>query len=684
MNVFNLPDNEMETQMQKRLAELEKANQDLRAENILLNREVTRRKKAEEALQESEKRYRMLHESMRDAFAQVSMDGRIIEFNDLYCKMLGYSPEEMYKLTYQEMTPECWHALEEYIIREQVIPRGYSDIYEKEYQRKDGTTISVELRTILSRDVSGRPNGMWAIVRDITERKKIEEAIKKTHETLEEKVRERTVELEKAYYSLKESEKRLDEAQRMAHIGNWDWDLITGKEYWSDELHRIFKRDPQKDALSYKEYLNYVHPDDRDFVDSAFTGTLNEKTYEIDHRIILANREEHTVHIQAEVVFNDKNIPIQTKGIVQDITERKKAEENIQNLANIVESTTDAVVTVSLENIITSWNKGAEQIFAYTAGEILGKKVSILEPENHRGEIEQLVEKIKQGEKVKYYETSRLKKNGTTIIVSGALFPVFDTSRKLVAISVIVRDISEIKKAEGVMANIEIARKKEIHHRIKNNLQVISSLLDLQAEKFGNREFILTSEVMEAFRESQDRVISMALIHEELYKSEGLATLNFSLYIEELAENLFQTYRLRNANISLNMDMEENIFFDMDYAVPLGIIINELISNSLKHAFPSNDEGEIRIELHREKNGEYEKEKPKSTSFSLTVSDNGVGIPENLDIEDLNSLGLQLVTSLVDQLEGELELKRDNGTEFTIKFIVTEKNNQASVSQQLI
>jgi hypothetical protein len=222
------------------------------------------------------------------------------------------------------------------------------------------------------------------------------------------------------------------------------------------------------------------------------------------------------------------------------------------------------------------------------------------------------------------------------------------------------------------VAKIEIARKQEIHHRIKNNLQVISSLLDLQAEQFKNREDIKDSEVLEAFRESQDRVISMALIHEELYKGGGFETLNFSPYIQELAENLFLTYRVGNRDISLNMDMEENLFFDMDTAVPLGMIVNELVSNSLKHAFPRRDKGEIRIKLCREKSVEFESENCKITSFTLTISDNGLGIPE-LNIEDLDSLGMQLVTTLVDQLDGELELNRSNGTEFIIRFTVTEK-----------
>ena len=164
-------------------------------------------------------------------------------------------------------------------------------------------------------------------------------------------------------------------------------------------------------------------------------------------------------------------------------------------------------------------------------------------------------------------------------------------------------------------------------------------------------------------------------------KVEGSTHLTFQQYIEELADNLFSTYRLGNTDISLNMDLEENLFFDMDTAVPLGIIINELVSNSFKHAFPGRDKGEIRIKLHREEEiGECKRQNEdcKSTNFILSVSDNGVGIPENLDIENLDSLGLQLVTSLVDQLDGELELKRNNGTEFIIRFTVTEKRNKIS------
>ncbi len=242
---------------------------------------------------------------------------------------------------------------------------------------------------------------------------------------------------------------------------------------------------------------------------------------------------------------------------------------------------------------------------------------------------------------------------------------------------------SKLEVAFNTLKEIETARKQEIHHRIKNNLQVISSLLDLQAEKFVNIKCINYSDVLEAFKESQDRVISMALIHEELYKGGEFETLNFSQYVEDLSKNLLHTYKVGTTDIGLKLNLAENIFFDMDTAVPLGIIVNELVTNSLKHAFQGRDKGEIQIKLQREEIGSYIKsvnENIDSTTFELTVSDNGVGIPENFDIENLDSLGLQLVTSLVDQLDGELEIKRNNGTEFTIWFTVKGKNNPVSPS----
>ena len=350
--------------------------------------------------------------------------------------------------------------------------------------------------------------------------------------------------------------------------------------------------------------------------------------------------------------------------VFEDITERKKAEEKIQTLANAVESSDDAIITKSLDGIILSWNKGAERTYGYSAEEIIGKNISILEPDDIKGEIKHFSEKIKRGEKIQHYETLRLKKDGTKINVSVTLSPIFDVSGDIKAFSAIVRDITERINAEEALVKIEKVRIKEIHHRIKNNLQVISSLLDLQAEKFEDEN------VIEAFKEGQNRVISMSLLHEELYNGKGTDKLDFSSYTKRLAGNLFKTYNLYSKNVRLSMELEENAFLDMDAAVPLGIIVNELISNSLKHAFTEKHEGEIRIGLCSD--AEMSDEMKKSV-FILTISDDGKGISEDFELESAESLGLQLVSILVDQLNGEIEINRSQGTEFRITFNVKEK-----------
>ena len=634
-------------------------------------RETTKYKKVEEAFQKSEAELAKAQKiSMIGSWTWNLITGEVTWSEQSY-RNYGLVPGEVkpsYELFLSFIAPDDRERVNREVRK--AIESGHKYNITYNIIRVDGTPRILLSENEVVRNESGKIVLMYGINQDITERKRAEEALKNARDTLEEKVKERTAELQEAYNSLKESETGLAEAQKMAHIGSWEWDITTDKAYWSEEMYRIFGRNSQELAPPYNEFLNYVHPDDRDYVDSALKKAVKGKTHSIEYRIVWANGEERAVHMQSEVIFDEINTPIRAKGIIQDITESKKTEEKIQTLANAVESSSDAIITVSLEGIITSWNRAAEQVYGYSAQEAIGKSVSTLAPSHLREETKKLTEIVIQGEKVHQYETLRLRKDDTIINVSITLSPVFDITGKLVAISGIVRDVTERIKAEEALANLEIARKKEIHHRIKNNLQVISSLLDLQADKFDNPK------VIEAFRESQNRVISMALIHEELYKGEGTDTLDFSTYIRELAENLFQTYRLSSKNICLNMDLEENTFFDMDVAVPLGIIVNELVSNSLKHAFPGRDRGEIEIKLFREKTGKYEKEGYKVTSFVMSVSDNGVGIPKSLDIEDLDSLGIQLVTTLVDQLDGELELKRNNGTEFTIKFTVTEKSNQ--------
>ncbi len=509
-----------------------------------------KREQAEEALQVSEERYRSLYENSLDGIFLTRPDGTILCANPQACQMFGMTEDEIIKAGREGIVindEKLAAALEE----RKLTGRMRAEL---RYRRKNGSTFVCDTTSKLFVDADGSINTSL-IIRDISKRKKAEEALKKAHENLEKLVEERTAELEKAYNSLKESEKSLSEAQKMAHIGNWEWDIATDKAYWSDELYRIYGRNPQEPGATYKELFDYVHPDDRDYVANAIKALLEGKPYGgIDYRMILANGEERIVYAKSEIVFDEQNVPIRVKGITQDITERKKT--------------------------------------------------------------------------------------------------------------------------EYALANIEIIRKKEIHHRIKNNLQVISSLLDLQAEKFNNREYVKDSEIIEALRESQDRIMSIAFIHEELHEGRGNDALNFSLYLQRLLQNLFQTYRFGNTEICLNLGLEENIFFNMDTAVPLGMIVNELVSNSLKYAFSGRKTGEIQIKLFSEETRNELNKKEQLThnckKYTLIVSDNGVGIPKKINFESSDTLGLQLVDLLVDQLDGNIELKRDNGTEFVIKFSATQ------------
>ncbi|WP_440948484.1 histidine kinase dimerization/phosphoacceptor domain -containing protein [Methanosarcina sp. T3] len=237
----------------------------------------------------------------------------------------------------------------------------------------------------------------------------------------------------------------------------------------------------------------------------------------------------------------------------------------------------------------------------------------------------------------------------------------------------VVLDITEHKKAEEALLQMEEIRKKEIHHRIKNNLQVISTLLYLESGNFTDEK------VIEAFRDSQHRVKSMALVHEKLYQSDEMISVDFSDYIQNLANYLFGAYSVGDRDIKLKLDVD-NVFLGMDTAVPVGIIINELVSNSLKHAFSEKESGEICICLKKEENGKDGKETGRLETgkgskagvpgkcFSLIVRDNGKGFPEDIDFRETDSLGLQLVVSLVDQVEGSIELDTSRGTEFRIRF----------------
>lgn len=255
----------------------------------------------------------------------------------------------------------------------------------------------------------------------------------------------------------------------------------------------------------------------------------------------------------------------------------------------------------------------------------------------------------------KQVEEPLIDKDGRKTWIETIKTPIYDDRGGVIGTTGIARDITERKKAQE---QIEKSLKekevllREVYHRVKNNMQIITSLLNLQSR------YARDGEDREMFRESHNRIKSMALVHERLYRSKDLSTIDFKEYINDIAKGLFQSYGANRGKIAMVMDINQ-ISLDINTAIPCGLIINELLTNSLKHAFPEGKEGEIKISVHS----------MNENTIELVVADNGIGISEDVDFRSTKSLGLQLVTLLAEnQLHGAVNLDRSKGTEFTITF----------------
>lgn len=624
--------------------------------------EISNQKKLKESLRECEEKLRHIIKHAPTGVFEIDFNGpKYITVNDAFCQMSGYTREELLSISpFELMVDESKQKLNERV-KKSLSGQGISKQEEYQVVGKNGRKLWVLIDAHFTYK-DGKVAGAFVIAHDITERKQAEKTICKS---------------ERHFRLLFEN-------------------MLQGIVY-HDADGRIISMNPAAERIlgdNPAEYLgssyvgeNYftIREDGSQFPFIEHPAMISLMTGQEVHNVVMgiySPRESgyrwiNTSSIPIIVLGEDR--PFQVYTLLEDITERRQAEEALRDseekYRNIVETANEGIFLVNNETQISYANKRSLELLGYNLEEVIGRPMRDYVSEDCRLASKIYFEKSPHGV-TENYEVKLKCKNDSHIWVLINTKPFFDNTDKLKGYLGMFTDITEKKITEEILTNIEIARKKEIHHRIKNNLQVISSLLDLQADKFKDRSNIEDSEILEAFKESKNRVISMALIHEELHKGGGFETLSFSPYIKELSENILQTYSVGNNNINLKMDLAENAFFDMDTAVPLGIIVNELVSNSFKHAFLGRLNGEIRIKLKKEESEEYMEsigENFKTTDFNLIVSDNGVGIPKDIEVEKLESLGLQLVTTLVDQLEGKLDLKRNNGTEFSIRFKVEGK-----------
>jgi PAS domain S-box-containing protein len=321
----------------------------------------------------------------------------------------------------------------------------------------------------------------------------------------------------------------------------------------------------------------------------------------------------------------------------------------------LFEHASDAVFLMNLEGAHITVNKKAADMLGYSIKELIGKSYKeIVAP----GEYENATDKLQgllEGKSFHSYERIFRKKDGTEFPVEINVALVRDPENRPLFIQSIVRDITQRKKAEErIKASLrekEILL-REVHHRVKNNMQIILSLHKLQSKNIKNER------ILEIFSSTQNRIKSMALIHERLYQSEDLARIDLAEYVKRLTGYLSSSYRISPSAVKFKIDIK-NVFLDINKAIPFGLIINELVSNSLKYAFPNEKKGEIKIAVHPLNGKEAE----------LIVSDNGLGLPENIDFRNTKSLGLHLVTILAeDQLHGVIRLDRKEGTSFHISL----------------
>ena len=325
-------------------------------------------------------------------------------------------------------------------------------------------------------------------------------------------------------------------------------------------------------------------------------------------------------------------------------------------LAQVIDLAEDAIISVGEDQRILLFNKGAERIFGYRAEEAIGQPLDILLPERMAK-----LHQVQVGEFARSGQTTRRKSERARIAgrrKDGSEFPAEASISRVEAggrmlLTVILRDISERTAAEEKLK--ESVREKEallreIHHRVKNNLQVMSSLLGLQARSVSQPL------ARQAFEDSQGRIHSMALIHEVLCGSPSFSRIDIADYTSQLA-----AYRLRahgaGKRIRLTTNLEE-AYLDLEKAVPYGIIVNEILTNALRHGFPVGREGEVRITLRQQPNG----------STQLTVQDDGVGFPAGFDWLNASSLGFRLIRMLAEQLKARIEVHPQNPTAIQLTF----------------
>ena len=582
-----------------------------------------------EALRESEQNFRDLVENLMDGVAIVDENACHIYVNPKFTEITGYSREELLDMTGWDFTRPQDRAKLEQRMKDRIAGQPVQTHYERIIVRKDGTKVPVEMSTTVT-TWHGKKRPM-AIIHDITARVRAEEA-------------------------LRESEERFRLAFENTNIGMCLVDLNGRLIRVNSQMCEIFGYDQKE--LESMTVNDIAHPEDLDispkFIQRAASGEIEHTQFE--KRYLHKRGRIVWGQVSSSLVRDFQSAPLYFISHVQDITERVRAEKALREseakMRSIFRAAPIGIGLVSNRAVLDVNDRFCE-ITGYSKDELIGKDARTLYPTNEDYEYvgrEKYRQIQEQGTGT--VETRFKRKDDKLIEILLSSTPL-DPTDLLAGVTFTALDITERVQAEEQIKQA-LAEKttllQELYHRTRNNMQVIHSMLALRSLHVQDEQ------LRTIVKDVQDKIQAMALAHQKLYDSRDLSRIDLKEYIDDLAAYLLQSYQVLPDRISLDLDTD-SVSVLIDTAVPCGLVLSELISNALRHAFPGDRKGRISIRLHQ----------AEDETITLQVSDDGIGVPGDFNQSD--SLGLQTVVGMVErQLQGDISLETDRGVAWQIRF----------------
>ena len=616
--------------------------------------DITQQKKYESGLKESEERYRNLFENNLAAVFRSEVGGGLSEVNQALVDIFGYSSIEELKKTKAQHLYFSQQEREAYL--DDLRKNGYVKNYHMRMRKKDGSEIWILENVMLVKDSKTNKEFIEGTLIDITETKRIQQALQEREENYKSLI-EHTP--DGILIHDDKGETLFANPAALKLIGIPSLEEVKEKNlfhYALPEFHDKI-RGRKQDVSSGKEmpFMEIkIRRPDGNIVDAEIK--TNRITY-LGKPVVEVVLHDISLQLQLEREHMRFQLEEETnrelkREIASHIRTRQRLNSNQKYTRLLLDSSIDMICACDQEGKITEFNHAGQSMFGYTPTEVLNKDFSVLyaDADQYRS-----MRKIISEDENFLGEVNHIKKSGDEFPAYISASVLKNERGETIGMMSISRDITRIKETEEQLKRSVHEKEillKEIHHRVKNNLQVISSILKLQTG------YVKDKKTIELLNECRNRIASMAFIHATLYMTNDFANINFSEYVTNIASNLQQSYVSAGKRILLKLDVPK-VFLHIDDAIPCGLIINELMSNSFKYAFLKKKKGTVGISV-----------KVKKENIILAIWDNGTGFPKKVDYKNTESLGLQLVISLTEQLGGKikLETRPGEGTKFIIAF----------------